>query len=293
MFTKAYKIASEFCRPVVISFRYIDGTIDNGISAFTLLNKEGWIITVEHIIRPLLIKQQHDREIAEYQKKIKEIEENKDLKINQKNKKIRKLNKNNKWITNLSLWWGRDDLKVAEIKALSEADFAAIRLEPSTPFETLTTFPIIKNPKDLAPGTSLCKLGFPFYKIDVSFDENKKLFIFAPNSLPIPRFPIEGIFTRNIHAGKSKDGKYDIKFIETSSPGLRGQSGGPIFDANGVVWGIQSRTNHLPLGFSPKIKKGNKEIEENQFLNVGIGVHPELIFTFLKDNNIKFTESDN
>jgi hypothetical protein len=34
---------------------------------------------------------------------------------------------------------------------------------------------------------------------------------------------------------------------------------------------------HLPLGFSPKVKKGREEIEENQFLNAGWGVHVEKI----------------
>lgn len=292
MFSKAYKIASAYCQPVVISFRCFDGAVDNAIGAFTLINKEGWIITAEHIIKPLLIKKEHEKEIAEYESKIREIEDNKNVKINQKNKKIKRLKKNNKWITNISLWWGRDELRIAEVKALPEADFVAVRLEPTKWFETAETFPVIKNPKDLYHGTSLCKLGFPFFKIDVSFNKDKNSFIFAPGSLPIPRFPIEGIFTRNLLAGKSRDGKYDIKFIETSSPGLKGQSGGPIFDVEGIVWGIQSRTQHLTLGFSPKIKKGSKEIEENQFLNVGVGVHPELIITFLKDNKINFSESN-
>lgn len=92
--------------------------------------------------------------------------------------------------------------------------------------------------------------------------------------------------------GKSKDGKYEIKFLETSSPGLRGQSGGPIFDSKGTIWAVQSQTMHLQLGFSPKIQKNGHEVEENQFLNVGLGIHPELIVAFLRDNNIKFDISD-
>lgn len=113
----------------------------------------------------------------------------------------------------------------------------------------------------------------------------------TPGTLPIPLFPMEGIYTREVVAGKSKDGKYDIKFIETSSPGLRGQSGGPIFDTEGSIWALQSHTSHLPLGFSPKINKNGKEVEENQFLNVGRGVHIELIVNFLRENVIKHTLS--
>jgi len=36
----------------------------------------------------------------------------------------------------------------------------------------------------------------------------------------------------------------------------------------------------------------DNEVEEHQFLNVGVGVHPELIVAFLKDNGVKFTLSD-
>ena len=38
----------------------------------------------------------------------------------------------------------------------------------------------------------------------------------------LPHFPIDGISTKNIGAGRSRNGKYEIKFLETSSPGLKG-----------------------------------------------------------------------
>ena len=43
----------------------------------------------------------------------------------------------------------------------------------------------------------------------------------------------------------------------------------------------------LPLGFTGKVEIKGKIIEENQFLNVGIGVHPETIKYFLDKHNIK------
>jgi hypothetical protein len=165
------------------------------------------------------------------------------------------------------------------------------RLDHFNPNE-VSAYPLFKDAAQLKHGTSLCKLGFPFHEIKASFDETSYSFKFEPGAVPLPLFPIDGIFTRNLLAGKSKDGKYTIKFLETSSPGLRGQSGGPIFDKNGVIWAIQSRTSHLPLGFSPKIIRNGREFEENQFLNVGIGIHPELITAFLQDNGIKFSKSD-
>ena len=76
--------------------------------------------------------------------------------------------------------------------------------------------------------------------------------------------------------------------LETSSPGLRGQSGGPIVDREGTVWAIQSRTVHLQLGFNPTITKGKSVIEEHQFLNVGLGADAETLKGFLTLNGIGF-----
>jgi hypothetical protein len=55
------------------------------------------------------------------------------------------------------------------------------------------------------------------------------------------------------------------KFVEMSSPGLRGQSGGPRFDVNGMVWGLQSRTQHLALGFSPQVEVNAKTSSSTNF----------------------------
>ena len=80
-----------------------------------------------------------------------------------------------------------------------------------------------------------------------------------------------------------------MRFIETSSPGLKGQSGGPIMDTDGVIWGIQSQTASYELGFPPKMTlQTGKEIEIYQFMNVGMGVHPLSIHEFLTHEGIKY-----
>jgi hypothetical protein len=103
---------------------------------------------------------------------------------------------------------------------------------------------------------------------------------------------MEGLYTRTLSAGKSGDGRYDIKFLETSSPGLRGQSGGPILDVNGTIWGVQSRTDHYAYGSVSRVEKDGREIEEDQCINLGVGIHPEVIVHFLADNGIRFALSD-
>lgn len=290
MFAEAYSLAKHFTQPVIISTRMADGTVDCGCGAFVILNEEGWIITAAHLWDSHFTFQRHSQEISEYNSQIQEIKRDQGLSERQRQAEIDKLKSNPKWITNHSFWWGKDGIQLKDIKPFADADLVIGRLDP---FDTksVKTYPILKRPETLDIGTSLCKLGYPFHKIEATFDEKTGAFRLAPNSVPLPRFPLEGIYTRNVRAGKSKDGKYDIEFLETSSPGLRGQSGGPVFDIKGTVWAIQSRTMHFPLGFSPKILKSGKEIEENQFLNVGWGVHPRLIVTILKENKVKFKMS--
>ncbi len=291
MFADAYEKASAFTHPIVISVRLFDGSVKCSLGAFVVLNPAGWVVTAAHLLAAAPAFQQHSKEIAKHNAQITAIEQDNQLNAKQKRRKFRRVKSNPEWITNYSFWWGWDGVRSKNITVLPEADLAVAQLEPFDP-KAIPEYPIVKAPSNLRCGTSLCKLGYPFHNIEATFHKETGTFELAPGTLPVPRFPIEGIYTRNLIAGKSRDGKREIKFLETSSPGLRGQSGGPIFDVRGTVWAIQSRTTHFPLGFSPKVKKNGREVEENQFLNAGWGVHPEVIVNFLKDNNIEFQLSD-
>jgi hypothetical protein len=292
MFADACVLVRQFMHPVIISVRFYDNTTACDGGNFVVLNEEGWVITVAHLFKSFQAFRQHATEIKDFQTNQQAAQEKPWLTAKQKRKLRHSFKANPRWITNHSFWWGKDGVSIKDIKVLPEADLAVGRLEPFDP-TSVKTYPTIKDPTiNLNPGTSLCKLGFPFHELKTSFDEKTGNFELPPGILPVPLFPLEGIFTRNVLTGKSNDGRYEIKWLETSSPGLRGHSGGPIFDTKGTVWAIQSRTHHFPLGFSPKVTKDGKEVEEHQFLSVGLGLHPELIVLFLRDNGIKFKLSD-
>jgi hypothetical protein len=116
-----------------------------------------------------------------------------------------------------------------------------------------TTHPILERATAIYP-----ELGRPTY------DEATNSFETPPDQAVLAFFPIDGIFTRIINVlPPSPAPNFPLKYIETSSPGLRGQSGGPTFDTEGAVWAIQSQTRHLPLGFSPEIKVAGKLEQEH------------------------------
>ena len=291
MFVTAFKRATCFTRPVVISRRYFDRSIDCGCGAFVVINDEGWIVTAAHLLSPFEKIQQDAEAIVEYYHTIHAIEQEEGVPREERFERIRRLEDNPKWITNLSYWWGRDGVQLADIRPLPEGDLALGRLTPFDP-NAWAEYPVFKSPGDLGVGTALCKIGYPFQKIQASFREANNSFELNPAARTLACFPMEGLYTRTLSAGKSGDGRYDIKFLETSSPGLTGQSGGPILDANGTIWGVQSRTDHHAYGSVCRVEKGGRKVEEDQCINLGVGIHPEVIVHFLSDNGIRFALSD-
>jgi hypothetical protein len=292
MFAKAYQIASAFTRPVVISWRNVDGTCTAAIGTFVVLNDQGWVLTAWHIIELIAQKIAECTATRDHVAKSEVIRNDASLDKRERERRLRKLGTLAPTATtNCSIWWGADGLTAVENKGLPDVDLGIARLDPFDP-TAITTYPTLKAPgTGIHCGTSLCKLGFPFTQITPTWDSAKNAFTFPPGSLPLPFFPIDGIFTRTLNFPDRPNQTYPLMLIETSSPGLMGQSGGPTFDVNGVVWAIQSRTRHLPLGFNPEVP-GQKNQREHQFLNVGRGIHTETIIGFLKQNNIKHAVSD-
>jgi len=112
MFAKAYELASQFTRPVVLSLRYFDGSVSCSNGAFVILNSDGWIATAKHMLDPVAAAQEHSGEIDKYNRQVAEIRANQSLNEKQKQSKVSHLKVNPRWITNHSLWWAQDNVNV-------------------------------------------------------------------------------------------------------------------------------------------------------------------------------------
>jgi hypothetical protein len=286
MFSDAYKLANQYTRPVIVMKRTERGVVSTSFATYILLNKDGWALTASHVMSDAAIALQHAQERSEYERKAAEIENDASLSPGKKKHDLRQLTKNYEWITNLSYWWGHDGVGGGNVVADSRRDLAAVQLTNIGPLN-VTAFPTFAPAgEEMSPGTSLCRLGFPFHTVNGRFDDATKNFR-IDNMPPISMFPNDGIHTRIMMQVDANTG-IQTKFLETSTPGLRGQSGGPIFDRTGRIWAIQSRTLSLPLGFAPKVKQGGKEFVEHQFIHIGVGAHVDEVRDFLTANKIDF-----
>lgn len=288
MFAAALKKVENFTLPVVTAQIFADGTISAGCGTFIVVNTEGWILTAAHIIQHMLVAEQHKPFFEKYRIDRQAIESRPHQTIKERSKAIRKLTFDPKWIVTHSVIWGLLPGKITQFHCDFVADIALGKLEPFDP-SSIKVYPTFHDPaKEMPAGTSLCRLGHPFHNVSATYDQTTNCFNFGQEVFPVPRFPNDGIHTR-IAILKDPNGARQVKFVETSTPGLRGQSGGPVFDVRGNIWGMQSQTHSLPLGFSPSVKQGSKEVVEHQFMHVGFASHVEEIIRMFNQYGVSFT----
>jgi hypothetical protein len=282
VFVAALKKAVEFTRPVIVSTALEDGRCGASIGAFVVLNRDGWIVTAAHIldgITKVLEAQKAYNERAAKKARAEEISDAKE-----RSRALKAVGFPEKdAIKDGSVWWGWDGASLTDVHILPEADLAVGRLERFDA-ANVKLYPDLRDPSNdtFTPGTSVVRTGYPFYPVKVSYHGANG---FELTDLP-KFFPIEGIVTRFIQQVPESVHGYFVGYVETSSPGLKGQSGGPLLDTNGAVCGVQSHTTHLDLGFAPAAPSGPKGAKEHQFLNVGRAVHPTTLIGFLSANGV-------
>ena len=288
VFASALEKANSYTFPVIISRLHASGAVKCACGAFIVLNRDGWIVTAAHVFDVFRLAEKHNGDRLAHKAEVVRITTDPNIRPKKARQLVAQLPSED-WIVKHSYFWNSVGVHVDEIYAESACDLAVARLKPFDP-TWVKEYPVLKDPASPMPvGTSLCRLGFPFHTITATFDESNRRFVFENGVLPVPRFPNDGIHTQVIICS-NPDGSTG-KFIQTSTPGLRGQSGGPIFDTSGNVWAIQSQTRSLPLDFSPKLTHAGKEVTEHQFMNVGWGSHVEELIRILDSRGIAYQKS--
>jgi hypothetical protein len=205
MFQKALQIAAEFTVPIVVSRRAVNGRCSSSIGSAVIVNDEGWIATAAHVLSKWVQLAQIAESTQVAFKQRAAIKADPSL---SKKERARALSAaspvGNDDSDRCSIFIVWPNVKLVDIvfyPAISPGwgeiiDFGVARLDPFDP-AWAKAYPVFKDPtKNFEPGESLCELGFPFHQFQPSWDETSQSFSLPPGALPMPRFPIEGIFTR-------------------------------------------------------------------------------------------------
>jgi len=296
MFVDSIEKVSGFTRPInTISRTYNGKTIIPGSATLFFVNEEGYAITCKHVIDVLAASDDMNKKYNEFKNERNKIPQDGkfkralmglELKYNYNNESLIQVKHN--FIDCI------DKMSGFTWHVHPKYDLAILKFNDfgKTLYSGYAKF--LKDPTAIKQGSFLCRLGFPFpefnnFKYNETADDIEWTTTGIQGS---PRFPIEGMVTRFLAEDPAK-----FFGIELSTPGLRGQSGGPLFDKNGIIYGMQFSTKHLHLGFDITdkeilINNKMKKISDYSFIHLGQCIHVSVIKEFLKEKGVKYYEED-
>ena len=293
MFRESIEKVSNFTRAIHTIMRTYGGKqIIPGASTLFFVNEEGYAITCKHVIELLaasenltknyhLFKGERDRlpRDGKFKQNLKGLEIkykfNPETQIQVKNSFIDCVSPMSGFTSHVHPKFDLAIIKFNDFKELHYKDYAVFK----------------KDAAQIKQGEFLCRLGYPFPEFS-NFVYNESNDDIEWSNSPVnspPRFPIEGMLTRFL----AEDNQ--IYGIEMSTPGLKGQSGGPLFNKDGIVYGMQFSTKHLHLGFDivdKEILLDNKikKVSDYSFIHLGQCIHVNTIKEFLSLHKVKYYE---
>ncbi len=283
MFINAIKTNKEYTRPLYGGIKLLGSdNIISSISTYIVVNDEGWILTCKHVAEQIINSENLKDLFMEY----KTIQDEKELQQFKQKYGIT----DDDIISQINVFVNTfEGGHISKIILSKDLDIALIKWED---FENIsvTEYPKFSNSTPEI-GQSVCKLGFAFIEDDYFYYDStsKEIKKYKEKDLNVPFFPLDGIVTRHINISDKENAMF-----ETSTPGIRGQSGGPIFDESGTILGMQSATRHLDLMFdiNGTCKRGLniEEVHEKQFINLGIAISSKELTAFMDANNVKYNK---
>lgn len=295
MFSNAIESVAQFTRPIHSIVRtYAGKKVVPGSSTLFFVNEGGYAVTCKHVAELLASADNINKTFADFK-----IERNKFL----NDRKFKQL------LKGLELKYKYTEESIVQIKnsfvdcvdqmtgftwhTHPQYDLAIIKLNDFGKLHYSGFAKLKKDSSLIRPGEFLCRLGYPFPEFsNFTYNEPADDILWTTEGINAsPRFPIEGMVTRFLAENNKMYG------IELSTPGLRGQSGGPLFDENGIVCGMQFSTKHLHLGFDmvdKEILVNNKvkKVSDYSFIHLGQCIHVDVIREFLKEKGVEYYEED-
>ena len=290
MFADAIEEVGAYTRPI----HYITKTYDSPeiiaeSSTIFFVNDKGAAVTARHVAQSLIARQNVEKDYRAFKEKVDGTEG-----IKGRRAAIRQLEKEAGYSQGVAT-----HAKTRFLDCFERVSSMTFHLHPTLDLAIIQFewegeklyqgHAVFAEDRDyIQPGDFLCRLGFPFSEFhDYAYDAETDELDWVPEGRTVsPRFPIDGMVTRFL---ANPQGIYGI---EMSTPGFIGQSGGPLFDEDGIVCGMQYATNHLYLGFDVEnyrtVEHGReKMVSSHPFLHVGQCIDAEAIKAFLTEHRIE------
>jgi hypothetical protein len=294
MFESAIEKILQFTRPLHTISRTYGGLVQAGSSTFFFVNDEGVAITCKHVVNLIPTAESLNKLYSDFSAERNRLPKDGNYKKNLMGLEIKyKLKKESTIQLKNNFLNCFDKIDQIRYHVHPTLDLAIIEFKGFDRVFYNSHAQFVKDSSKIKQGKLLCRTGFPFpefnnFRHNPDTDDIEWTNTGNPNS---PSFPIDGIITRF-----TADQEGLIGGIEMSTPGLRGQSGGPLFDTEGIVYGMQFATSHLHLGFDMKdheiIHEGKKvKISNHPFLHVGLCVHADRIKQFLNEHQVRYSEA--
>jgi hypothetical protein len=295
MFENSIEKVSGFTRPINSILRTYGGNrIIPGSSTLFFVNDQGFAVTCKHVIDVIASADQINQTYQAFKKERDGLPKDGKYKMRLKGLEMKYKYTPNSIIQILLTFVDCvDTMSGFTWHTHPKSDLAILKFNDYKNIRYTGHANFLKDATTIRQGKYLCRLGFPFpeftnYKYNETTDNIEWTNTGIQSS---PRFPIEGMVTRFI----SEDNK--LSGIELSTPGLRGQSGGPLFSSEATIYGMQSSTKHLHLGFdliNKEILVDNNmvKVSDYSFLHLGQCVHVDIIKEFLTEKGISFHLAD-
>jgi hypothetical protein len=293
MFIQAIQKVSLFTRPIhSITRTYGGKQVIPGSSTLFFVNEDGYAITCKHVIDLLAAAENVNKKYAEFKTERDKLPRDGKFKNNLKGLEMKFGWKEDSAIQIKNTFMNCVDSMsgfTSHIHPLYDLAILKFNDFKSLAYSGYARF--VKDSAKIQQGKTLCRLGFPFPEFtNFRYNEGADDIEWTKEGIiNSPIFPLEGMLTRHL---ADKNGMFGL---ELSTPGLRGQSGGPLFDENGLVYGMQFSTKHLHLGFDLEnfevpIHGKMKKINDYSFIHLGQCIHVHTITQFLKEHGIKYYE---
>jgi hypothetical protein len=292
MFTKAIENATKYTRPIHFISRYYDSNlVFPGAATIFMINKDGWALTCKHVAKEIANSIIITKRYGNFLNEKNALKGTKKEKIISSELEKKYGIKRNMICEYLYRFIGCVTGPKTSHRTIVHNDYDIVLIKFDN-FEIMNCidFPIFPlDTSFIKQGKMFCRLGFPFPEFsNFEFNELEHRITWNKKGREIsPQFPIEGMLTRFLNDQRN------VKYaFELSTPGIRGQSGGPVLDTEGKIWGMQYETAHLDLNFDVDqdvLRNGSKKrISDHAFLHVGHCIHAEVIKKFMDDNKVSY-----